>query len=117
MKKDMDKVRGVLLALEGDEQPCVLTHDMPALGGTKDGRETVEYIQMLHSASFLDRSSHSVYRLSWAGYEFFYSVRDPEIWRQTKAGARKIGSWSVKLLGELALGYSKAKALQLGLPV
>jgi hypothetical protein len=117
MKRDMDKVRGVLLALEADDQPFFMTYDTPALGGTDDGGETVEYIMLLHSAGFLESSQRSVYRLTWAGHEFLDSVRDPDIWRQTKEGAGKVGSWSMKLLGELAAGYAKAKAIQLGLPI
>lgn len=117
MKRDMDKVRGVLLALEANSGPFLMTMDTPPLGGTEDGQETVEYILMLHSAGFLESSQRSVYRLSWAGHEFLDSVRDPEIWRQTKEGAGKVGAWSMKLLGELAVGYAKAKAVQLGLPV
>ena len=47
MKRDMDKVRGVLLALEADNQPFFVTNDTPALGGTEDGQETVEYTDVL----------------------------------------------------------------------
>jgi hypothetical protein len=117
MKRDMDKVRSVMLAIEADDGPFVMTLDTPALGDTRDGRETVEYILMLHSAGFLESSQRSVYRISWAGHEFLDSVRDPEIWQKTKEGAGKVGSWSMKLLGDLAVGYARAKALQLGLPI
>lgn len=117
MKRDMDKVRGVLLALEAHNGPFLMHLKTPTLGGTEDGRETVEYILMLHSAGFLESSQRSVYRLSWAGHEFLDSVRDPEIWRQTKEGAGKVGAWSMKLLGELAVGFAKSKATQLGLPI
>lgn len=117
MKRDMDKVRGIMLALEADDQPFFMTMDTPAIGGTENGRQTVEYILMLHSAGFLERSQQSTYRISWAGHEFLDTIRDPEIWQKTKAGASKVGSWSVKLLGELAIGFARAKAKELGLPI
>lgn len=117
MKRDMDKVRSVMLALEAHDGPFLMTMDTPALGDTRDGQEAVEYILMLHSAGFLETSQRSVYRISWAGHEFLDSVRDPEIWRKTKEGAGKLGSWSMKLLGDLAIGFARAKAQQLGLPV
>jgi hypothetical protein len=56
-------------------------------------------------------------KLTWSGYEFLDKIRDPEIWRQTKAGASKVGVWSVAMLGELAVGFAKAKAAELGIPL
>lgn len=117
MKRDMDKVRSVMLALEAHNGPLMVTMKTPTLGDTDDGQETIEYILMLHSAGFLESSQRSVYRITWAGHEFLDSVRDPEIWKKAKEGASKIGSWSMKLLGELAIGFARAKAHQLGLPV
>jgi len=117
MKRDMDKVRSVMLALEAEGGPFIMTMDTPALGETDDGQEAIEYILLLHSAGFLESSQRSVYRISWAGHEFLDSVRDHEIWRKTKEGAGKVGSWSMKLLGDLAIGFARAKAQQLGLPI
>ena len=117
MKRDMDKVRGVMLALEAKNEPLLMTYDVPALGGTESGQETVEYLLMLHSAGFLEKSQHNSFRLTWAGHDFLDTVRDPEIWRQTKDGAKKVGSWSVKFLSELAIGFAKAKAIEMGLPI
>lgn len=117
MQRDMEKVRGVLLAIEEMDGPFFLDLKPPALGGTDDARETVEYLRLLQSAGFLECSQKNTYRMTWAGHEFLDSVRDPEIWRKTKEGANKVGSWSIKLLGELALGYAKVRAQELGLPL
>lgn len=114
----MEKVRGVMLALEALERPYHLSINPPSLGGTAGPQETVDYILMLHSAGFLEKSPKtSTYRLSWAGHEFLESVRDPEIWRKTKDGANKLGSWSVGILAEIAKGFIRAKAAALGLPI
>jgi len=114
----MDKVRAVMLALEAQERPYFMSLNPPSVGGTDGPQETADYIMMLHSAGFLDKAEKThTYRISWAGHEFLDTVRDPDIWRQTKEGASKLGSWSVKVLGELAIGFVKLKAHQLGLPI
>lgn len=117
MKRDMEKVRSVLLAIEAMDRPFFVSTNPGSFGGTEGSLETVEYFKLLHSAGFLESSQRSVYRLSWAGHEFLDSVRDPEIWRKTKEGAGKVGSWSVKLLAEMASGFIRMKAVELGLPV
>lgn len=117
MRRDMDKARSVMLALEEKGGPFMMTMDTPALGDTDDGREAVEYILLLQSAGYLESSQRHVYRITWAGHEFLDSVRDPEIWRKTKEGANKVGSWSMKLLGEIAVGFARMKAQELGLPI
>src|SRR3546814_6109565 len=55
--------------------------------------------------------------LTWAGYEFLETIRDTEIWRLTKTGAEKVGSWGISMLMELAKGYARQKATGLGLPI
>ncbi|MBD2841317.1 DUF2513 domain-containing protein [Erythrobacter rubeus] len=55
--------------------------------------------------------------MTWEGHEFLDKVRDPEIWRKTKKGASELNSWGVKLIGEMATGYIRAKATELGIPL
>jgi len=117
MKRDMDKVRGLLLALEAKDAPYFMALDVECLGGIENPQEMVEYIKLLTSGGLLEMSQRSVYRISWDGHEFLDNVRDPEIWKMTKDGATKVGSWSLKLLGEMATGFIRAKAAELGLPI
>ena len=117
MKRDMDKVRSILLALEDMDGPFIATLKAAPLGTTKDWPETVEYLRLLHSAGYIEDTGRSTYRMTWAGHEFLETVRDPEIWSKTKEGANKLGSWSIKLLSELAIGFARAKAQELGLPI
>lgn len=114
MKRDMDTLRSLLLWMEEQETDMFILQMLP---GLPDHYATVAYVQMLKSGGFLDQSSQGTLRVSWMGYEFLDKVRDPEIWRKTKDGAEKVGSWSVKLLADLATGYIKAKAVELGLPI
>lgn len=43
------------------------------------------------------------------GHDFLESVRDPELWRKTKSGAEKLGSFSLDLVKQIALGLIKTK--------
>jgi hypothetical protein len=117
MKRDMDKVRSIMLALEERRDPYFLSYNPEPLADLDDPSEIVEYLQMLHSGGLLESTQKGVYRISWAGHEFLAKIRDDEIWSKTKAGASKLGSWSVKLLGDLAVGYIKVRAKELGLPL
>ena len=40
-----------------------------------------------------------------AGHQYLEMIRDPEIWRQTKESAQKIGSFSLDVLSALAKGF------------
>ena len=53
--------------------------------------------------------------LVWSGHEFLDSIRDQEVWDKTKQGVKSVGSWTVSLVGELAKGYLKQKAIDIGL--
>lgn len=117
MKRDMEKVRSVLLALEEKKTPYLLMVKPECLGGIENSAEMVEYILLLKSGGLLEEEPRSTYRITWKGHEFIDSVRDPEIWRKTKEGATKVGSWSVKLLADMASGFIRLKAAELGLPL
>lgn len=112
MKRDMDKVRSIMLALEADPNPYYLTMDPRLIGGIDDASEMVEYLQLLASGGLLEVPQRSTYRITWAGHEFIEKVRDEEIWRKTKEGATKTGIWTFKLIGDLASAAIKARVSQ-----
>ena len=114
MKRDLDSVRSLLLWMEEQDTDMFVLQMLPHL---PDWETTLGHAQMLISAGFIDRSDKGTLRISWAGHEFLDQVRDPEIWRKTKAGAEKVGAWSVKILAEMATGFIRAKAAELGLPI
>ena len=112
MKRDMDLVRELLLWMEGRSEHAFFLTELPSLSS----RETmIAHAQILQSGGFLEQGQPGVLRISWSGYEFLEKVRDPEIWRNTKAGAAKLGSWSVKILGEIAGALIRSKAASLGI--
>ena len=47
-------------------------------------------------------------RLTMAGHEYLDAIRDDEVWRRTKDGARAVGSFSLEVLGTLARGLVRA---------
>ncbi|MFZ1741425.1 MAG: DUF2513 domain-containing protein [Pontixanthobacter sp.] len=111
----MDLIREILLWMEEQDNRLILFNGFKVF---RDNSElTLGHLSMLMSAGFVDEPSKNQLRITWSGHEFLDKVRDPEIWSKTKAGAAKLGSWSVKVLGEMASGYIRLKAAELGLPI
>ena len=83
--------------------------------GSESSQESILYnYRLLEKAGYVENgvstfSSTGAGSLTWAGHDFVDSVRDPEIWRETKDVASKAGRWSIDLLGELAKGLIKTK--------
>lgn len=123
MKRDMDLIRQILLAVEEAEEPLdVVKNLVPHVDGTRDEKEAWRVHQhavWLREAGFVtghDQLSPLDFfdaALTWQGCEFIDTIRDPEIWRMTKAGVKQAGVASVSFLWEVAKHYGKAK---LGMP-
>jgi hypothetical protein len=88
--------------------------DPADLGLGDTSTEEVRYhLTLLMEAGFIDGKPAAempmIRSLTMAGHDFLDKVRDPEIWAKTKAGAKLAGSFSLKLLGDLATGFVKTK--------
>lgn len=113
MKRNMDLIRDILLAVEADDKGdgrwVTLNID-----GVSDVVLT-EHLFMMDEAgliegnntSTLSRRDYQVRRLAWLGHDFLDAIRDPEIWKRTKAGAKKAGTETIEFLWELAKAYGK----------
>ena len=111
----MDLVREMLLWMEDHEDRLVLFNEFRVF---RDDRElTIHHIALLKSGGVIDEPKEGLLRITWDGYEFLDTVRDPEIWSKTKDGARKVGGWSLSLIRDLAAGFIKLRAGELGLPL
>lgn len=125
MKRDMDLVRELLLKLEampggpGRRITFEVGDDLTIPEYSSD--EINYHLGQLYKAGYVtsgdtsDRmmSGQWVFSsLTWEGHDFIDAVRDPDVWRRTKAGASKVGSWSVGLLLDMAKAYSRLKAKQ-----
>jgi hypothetical protein len=122
MKRDMDLVRELLLKVEGGVSTFepIASDVAEILGVTPEvsmSREDADklrgHLELIEEAGFLEietRGGGGVYaikRITWQGYEFLDSVRDPEIWAKTKKGAAAAGGFTVDLLKDLAIGFVK----------
>lgn len=118
MKRDMDLVRDLLLAIENDPNFDGMRQLMPDepsdLGITEHSFEEVAYhLTMLIEKGLLvgkpTMQMPIISKLTWQGHDFLDSVRDPVIWRETKEGAKKAGGFTIELLVALAKGLIKKK--------
>lgn len=118
MTLDKDLIREILLALEADVSDPRHPVDLTIPGHT--AREISYHVRLLAEAGFVkaldfgsfDGDTWQPQRLTYSGHEFLDTVRDPEVWRETKEAAKKIGASSVQLLWELGKGLVKLKAQQ-----
>ena len=121
MKRDMDLIRALLLKLEAigsSHKVMAFTADDEEIAIEGYDEEQIAYhLMLLNEAGLIDsggvRSGRfasgefSFRRLTWNGHEFLDSVRDPEVWRMTKAGAAKVGGWTFGLIKDLATAVIK----------
>ena len=124
MKRDMELIRAMLLALESEPTGGV-TYDALAKHFPDHDRQTVSFhLTLLGDAGLVDQEkvyfrerkvARGGFYITWEGYEFLETIRDAEIWRKTKEGASKVGSWSVSLIAEIGKAFISAKARELGL--
>lgn len=122
MKRDMDLVRDILLAIEA--APKNLDRDLQLEG--HDAELVSGHVKLLKQAGYIEepftrfaggvKFSYGL-ALTWEGHEFLETIRDPQIWKLTKSGANKVGSWSLSLVAELAKGAIRQKAVEMGLPL
>lgn len=121
MKRDLDLLRSQLLQIEeldkGDGEDLALDRN-----GVEDNVFR-EHLRLLKEAGFIeadevpdtddDTTHYLPSRLTYLGHEYLDAVRDPEIWKATKAVARTAGGASIGFMWEIAKAEIKRR---LGLP-
>lgn len=120
MKRDMDVVRKIVLALRGSAT------SIESVNGLEDAQYRM-HAQLLPEAglaeglagSFLENATNipsyvELVRLTWAGQDFADSIDDDTLWKKAKENVIRPGvSWTFALLGEWLKAEGKR---QLGLP-
>ena len=120
MKRDMDLIRALLLKIEsmeiepGGTSPALRASDeaLKIEGYTED--QVVYHLEYLidnglaEGSCSVDRFFH-ISKLTRSGHDLVDSIRDPEIWRETKERAKKAGGFTLELLGDLAKGLLKTQ--------
>lgn len=112
MRRDMDLIRHLLLVLEGKPGPEMVKVSEIEAEGYSPG-EVQYHLNLMYQAGLLNgedvRSSTSTrlikvmpFDLTWQGHEFLEAVRDPEVWRQAKAGASRAGTAGIEFVWGLA---------------
>jgi len=95
MKRDMDLVRKLLLAVEASERP--LDSSLIRIVGYA-GDSITEHMRLLNEASLVEGiSAYSVehrlkwveLRLTWSGHDFLDVARNENLWNETMAEVRK----------------------------
>lgn len=114
MKRDMDIIRTILLGAEAQTQKD--------FGSTFSVSGVSEEQIEIHLPLLIDKGllegkdwssmksrSWGMVRLTWDGHDFLDTVRDDEIWRETKNGVKAAGGFSLDLIKSLAKGLVKQK--------
>lgn len=121
MKRDLELVRALLLRLEDlsdKAHPILLIHkhDEKIQVEGFDQEQIGYHLYLLREAGLIAPAEGGTLsggiqftRLTWKGHDFIDSVRDPEVWAKTKAGARQAGGFTIELLRDLAIGFIKKK--------
>ena len=114
MKRDMDLIRLILLALEGDEVACERSK-------SEYDRAAIAYhAALMIEAGFVDGvvsndengiPAHCVLqRMTWAGHDFLDAMRDETIWKRAKESILKpIGGVAFDVLKEWLKAQMRAK--------
>lgn len=103
MKRDMDLIRVMLLAIEA--HPSGFAPEIEIVGYTQ---EQIGYhaallgeagLAMVVNETGLDDKSPqaTIIRLTWAGHEFLDSVRENNIWNQAKDKINKVGGATIPI--------------------
>ena len=119
MKRDMDLIRSLLLY---SEENCKPLHGVyfkfSEYCWEGDIEELKRHIYLLEGEALLEEGLPSseddigLGNLTWAGYNFLDSVRDPKIWRETQDIAKNAGGFTFELLAEIAKGLIKTKIMK-----
>lgn len=117
MKRDMDLIRDLLLAIEADGQFNGLSIVEPSIGDlgiTEDNFYVIAYhLTLLIEAGIIEGRDGMrmpmLRRLTWAGHDFVDSIRDPDVWMKTRKNAMAAGGFTVDLLSDLAKGFIRKK--------
>jgi len=118
MKRDMDYVRTLLLRIEELKLPD--SSQLIESDDADDFAKMVDHLKMLiEEAGYVSGCEDHVMgpkgeywgdlRLTWTGHEYLDTIRDDEVWRNTKKGISAVGSVGVEMLMALAKGFARKK--------
>jgi Hypothetical protein (DUF2513) len=115
VKRNTDLLRSILLEIEEKDEGN--GHGIDFELSEYSEATVVEHLFQLYESGMIEGNdvSHmqgrgfSARRLTSRGHDFLDTIRDPEIWRQTKDGAKEAGGFTLELLSDLAKGFIKTQ--------
>lgn len=124
MKRSLDVIRSILLAVEGQEVGQSLNLAVMCQRLPDTPSDSVAYhMQLLSEAGYVRGvvatgpggipRSVVLDRLEWAGHDFLDSIRSPQVWDRTKSVIEKAGSWTLASVAETARAIATKFALDL----
>ena len=78
-----------------------------------DHDTAVRHFKLLMDAGFIDAprtqgmTSFVFKGLTWQGHEFLDTIRNPEVWKRTKAGMHAVGGFGLDVLVQVAKAEGK----------
>ena len=131
MQRNMDVIRALLLELDAQPNEDLIGAAELAKKLVISAEVCTYHLKLLYQAGFIEAEamlhvaqlpkfltpkkgegriqSIAPSSLTWEGHEFLETVRDEEIWKKSKIGAKKIGSLSVDIIKDIAAGYLKKR--------
>jgi hypothetical protein len=114
MKRDMQLVREILLAVEQDTEPVGWIKDLSIPG--REPAEISHHVKLLHQAGLLEAKDLSTLttfewapqQLTWSGHELLDAIRHDTVWKKvTSIVVDKGGSIPFEILKELAIATTR----------
>lgn len=114
MKRNLDLIRDVLLAVEGHDRPTK-TVEIRVEGASPE--EIAYHVMLLGQAQFVDAVDMSDGQmldwrpksLTWQGHEFLDATRNASVWRQVKAKlSERAMDAPLAVVQELAIKYASS---------
>jgi hypothetical protein len=115
MKRDMDLVRKILLAIEASERP--LDSTLIRIGGFTHDNLT-EHMRLMHEAGLIEGiAAYSIehklkwveLRLTWSGHDFIDAARNEAVWSEALGTVRtQIGTVAFAVLKDVLMDVSRS---------
>ncbi len=114
MKRDLEILRAILLALETQTDSSGLTANrIPGFPTDQVNYNLTLLIEERFVRGNITRTSGQAgggvaygQRLEWAGHDLLDAIRSPKVWEETKATIDKVGAFSIGLVKELAMAIA-----------
>lgn len=117
MKRDMDLIRDLLLKIE-DEENKARSSELIGDSDEAEKNRINNHIRLLYDAGFIKgivstplsgRWRIQEIELTWQGHDLASTIRDPEIWSQTKDAAKTAGTGAIDFVWGIAKEVAKAE--------